>query len=183
MDNINTLLVAFMFITILTLGIAGVLGELAEVVRNVERKNRDRLLIGWVVLLLFAYFNLFWHTADITLLEEWDFGLFLFAETGPVLMLLATQIMLGALAAEPAGEPESTSRQGRFFVIFGLLQVWSIATGFVLGAGFTLGSAMDAVVLVTCLALATSRSRPLHVAGLTVVWIAYLTSALVEIWG
>ena len=183
MDNINTLLVAFMFITILTLGIAGVLGELAEVVRNVERKNRDRLLIGWVVLLLFAYFTLFWHTADITLLEEWDFGLFLFAETGPVLMLLATQIMLGALAAEPTGEPESTTRQGRFFVIFGLLQVWSIATGFVLDVGFTLGSAMDAVVLVTCLALATSGSRPLHVAGLTVVWIAYLTSALVEIWG
>lgn len=30
MDNINTLLVAFMFITILTLGIAGILAELAE---------------------------------------------------------------------------------------------------------------------------------------------------------
>lgn len=41
MDNINTLLVAFMFITILTLGIAGVLAELAEVVRNVGRERRD----------------------------------------------------------------------------------------------------------------------------------------------
>jgi hypothetical protein len=45
MDNINALLVAFMFITILTLGIAGVLAELAEVVRNVERRERDRLLV------------------------------------------------------------------------------------------------------------------------------------------
>ena len=49
--------------------------------------------------LLFAYFSLFWHTADIALLEDWDFPLFLFAETGPVLLLFATQIMLGALAA------------------------------------------------------------------------------------
>ena len=73
MDNISTLLVAFMFITILTLGIAGVLAELAEVVRNVERRDRDKLLVGWARLLLFAYFTLFWHTADITLLEEWDF--------------------------------------------------------------------------------------------------------------
>ena len=35
-----------MFITILTLGIAGVLGELAQVVRHVERQGRDRLLVA-----------------------------------------------------------------------------------------------------------------------------------------
>jgi len=181
MDNINTLLVAFMFITILTLGIAGVLAELAEVVRNVERKQRDKLLIGWALLLLFAYFTLFWHTADVTLLEEWNFGLFLFAETGPVLLLFATQIMLGALTAEPEVDPDTSVRQGRFFVIFGLLQVWSIAAGFVLGLGFTPGAALDVVVLLTCLVLVFSKSRSLHVAGLAVVWIAYLASAVVEI--
>ena len=180
MDNINTLLVAFMFITIVTLGIASVLGELAEVVRNVERQNRDRLLIGWALLLLFAYFHLFWHTADITLFEEWGFWLFLFAETGPVLLLFATQIMLGALAAAPEGDRESGVRQSRFFVIFGLLQVWSIAAGFVLGVGFTLGSALDAIVLVTCMVLASSASRSLHVTGLTVVWIVYLARAALE---
>ena len=181
MDNINTLLVAFMFITILTLGIAGVLAELAEVVRNVERKQRDRLLVGWALLLLFAYFTLFWHTADITLLEEWDFGLFLFAETGPVLLLLATQIMLGALAAEPESDPGLAVRQSRFFVIFALLQVWSIAAGFVLGVGFTLGSALDIVVLATCLALASSTNRTFHTVGLAIVCIAYLASAIVEV--
>ena len=104
MENINTLLVAFMFITILTLGIAGVLAELAELVRNIERRHRDKLLVGWTLLLLFAYFTRFWHTADITRLEEWDFGRFLFAETGPVLLFFGTQIMLGALTAEPGSE-------------------------------------------------------------------------------
>ena len=182
MDNINTLLVAFMFITILTLGIAGVLAELAEVVRNVERKQRDTLLVGWALLLLFAYLSLFWHTADITLLEEWDFGLFLFAETGPVLLLFATQIMLGALSAEPEGEQDSSVRQGRFFVIFALLQVWLIAAGFVLGVGLRMDTAIDAIVLLTCLVLASSTSRPLHVAGLTVVWVAYVTGAVLETW-
>jgi len=180
MDNIDTLLVAFMFITILTLGIAGVLAELAEVVRNVERKDRDRLLVGWALLLLFAYFNLFWHTADITLLEDWNFGLFLFVETGPVLLLFGTQIMLGALAADPEADPDASVRPSRFFVIFGLLQVWSIAAGFVFGVGFTPGSALDAVVLVMCLVLASSKSRPIHNLGLAVVWIAYLASTVVE---
>jgi len=111
-----------MFITILTLGIAGVLAEFAEVVRHVERKDRDRLFIGWTLLLLFAYFTLFWHTADITLVEDWDFGLFLFAETGPVLLLLATQIMLGALAADPEPSQANSFRQERFFVIFALVR-------------------------------------------------------------
>lgn len=180
MDNVNTLLVAFMFITILSMGIAGVLNELAEVVRKVEREGRDHLLIGWVVLLLFAYFTLFWHTADITLLEDWNFGLFLFAEAGPVLLVLATQIMLGALAAETGGDPGSSTRHSRFFAIFGLLQVWSIAAGFVLGVGFTLGSAVDAGVLLTCVVLATSKSRPLHIAGLVVTWLLYLVGALLE---
>ena len=182
-DNLSLLLVAFMFITILTLGIASILAELAEVVRHVERKDRDGLLVGWTLLLLFAYFSLFWHTADIALLEDWDFPLFLFAETGPVLLLFATQIMLGALSAAGEGEEISCVRQSRFFVIFALVQAWSIAAGFVLGLGFTIDSAIDAIALVTCLALASSTSRPLHVAGLTVVWIAYIVGALLESFG
>jgi hypothetical protein len=180
MENINTLLVAFMFITILTLGIAGVLTELAEVVRHAGRQKKDGLLVGWAALLLFAYFNLFWHTADITLLEEWDFALFMFAEAGPVLLLFGTQIMLGALAEE-GGEAEAASRQGRFFLIFGLLQVWSIAAGFVLGVGFTIASVNDLVILITCLVLSQSKSRSVHTAGLVVVWLAYLAGAALDI--
>jgi predicted membrane protein len=179
MDNINTLLVAFMFITILTLGIAGILTELAEVVRNVHVK-RDRLLIGWAILLLFAYFVLFWHTADITLLEEWDFWLFLFAETGPVLLLFATQIMLGALTDESDTAQDKIVRQGRFFVMFGLVQLWSITAGFVVGVGFPIASVLDTIVFVTCMFLAFSSSKQLHVWGLAVVWIAYIAGAVLE---
>ena len=158
MDNVSTLLVAFMFITILTLGIAGILTELAEVVRNVTVK-RDGLLVGWAMLLLFAYFVLFWHTADITLLEEWDFWLFLFAEAGPVLLLFATQILLGALTEEVESGPNQVIRQSRFFVMFGLVQLWSVAAGVILGQGFGLPSLLDTIVFVMCMALAFSSSR------------------------
>ena len=181
MESVDILLVSFMFITILTLGIAGVLAELAEVVRHVGHEKRDGLLVGWSVLLLFAYFTLFWHTADIALLEEWTFWLFLFAETGPVLLLFATNIMLGALAVSPEAEPEISVRQGRVFVVVGLLQVWSIAAGYVLGVGFTPGSALDVVVLAICVVLARSKSMKLHTAGLVVVWLAYIASVYLEV--
>ena len=65
-------------------------------------------------------------------------------------------------------------------MIFGLLQAWSIAAGFVLGVGFTLDSALDAVVLATCLILAKSTSRQLHIGGLAVVWVAYVANILVD---
>lgn len=181
MESVDILLVSFMFITILTLGIAGVLAELAEVVRRVGHEKRDSLLVGWSVLLLFAYFTLFWHTADIALLEEWDFWLFLFAETGPVLLLFASNIMLGALAESPESEPNIGVRQGRFFVVFGLVQVWSIAAGYLLGVGFTAGSALDAGILGICLVLARSKSMKLHVVGLVLVWLAYIASVYLEV--
>lgn len=148
--------------------------------RKVGSERREGLLLGWTLLLLFAYFILFWHTADIALLEKLDFWLFLFVETGAVLLLFATDIMLGALSASPEADHDSAVRQWRFFVVFGLLQVWSIAAGFVWGVGFTPGSALDLLVLIVCVVLATSRNRSLHVAGLVVVWLAYIASAVIE---
>ena len=180
MDNLDTLLVAFMFITILTLGIASILGELAEAVRSPERRSGDRLLFGWVLLLLFAYFDLFWHTADIGLLGEWKFHLFLFAETGPILLLFATNIVLGAAREDPQTEtPEALNRSG-FFWIFALVHVWEVFAGFVLGTGFTTGSAIAAVIGAICVALALTNQRRIHVLGLAWIALLYIATAVVS---
>ena len=96
-----------------------------------------------------------------------------------MLLLFATQIMLGAMSDEDA-DADSAVRQSRFFLIFGALQVWSTAAGFVLGVGFTIGSAFDMVVLATCLVLAGSKSRPVHATGLIIIWLAYIASTFVE---
>ena len=77
-------------------------------------------------------------------------------------------------------EEESAVRQSRFFVIFGLLQAWSIAAGFVIGVGFGPASAIDAVALVTCLVLAASKSRTVHYAGLAIIWLGYIASAVLD---
>lgn len=180
MEDLDILLTAFMFITILSLGIAGVLASLAEVVRNVGRERRDGLLVSWTLLLLFVYFHLFWHTSDIAALEHLDFALLLFVETGPILLLFASEIMTGALSASAIEGPGASVRQRRFFVVFGLLQVWSLCTSFVWGLGFTFANTLDLVLLLVCIALATSRSRPLHISGLTIVWIAYLVGAILD---
>ena len=85
--------------------------------------------------------------------------------------------MLGALTADPDGDDDAAVRQTRFFVIFALVQAWSIAVGFVLGVGFTSESTVDAIILVTCLVLASTTNRSVHVVGLAVVWLMYLAGA------
>ncbi len=180
MENLSTLLVAFMFITILTLGIAGILTELAEIVRSARTTPTDGHLLGWMLLLLFAYFVMFWHTADIALVEEWDFWSFLFTETGPVLLLFATQVLLGTQASDGTEETQSFIRQGRFFILFGVVQLWSIGAGAVLGEGLGIFSGLDLATLLICLVLATTANRTVHTLGLVLVWAVYIGGALLE---
>lgn len=180
MDNLSTLLVALMFITILTLGIASILGELAEAVRSSERRSGDRLLFGWVLLLLFAYFDLFWHTADIALVEKWEFHLFLFVETGPVLLLFATNIVLGAAGEESQTETPAALNRSGFFWIFALLHVWEVLAGLVLGVGFTTGSAIAAVITAICVILALTNQRRIHILGLVLLALLYVATAVIS---
>jgi hypothetical protein len=173
--DIVSLLVSFMFITILTLGIASTLGELAEILRGADDVPRTRLAAGWTTLLLFAHFMLFWQTSDLTLIEDWNFWLFLFAQTGPVLLLLSTQVMLGAQAA---GDPRGRVPGTRFLVLFGAVQVWSIAASFVVGEGFSIGRVLDLLALITCVALIRVDSQSVRRAGLLLVWGAYIANGV-----
>lgn len=171
MEDITGLLVAFMFITILSMGVASTLTELAEVVRGADGGERHRLAIGWTLLLLFAHFLLFWQTADLMLIEQWGFWLFVFAEVGPVLLLLSTQVIVGTFQAQGMDAPVL---QRRFLALFGALQVWSIAASFIIGEGLSAGRTLDLVVLLTCVVLSFTTKRRMHTLGLLTVWGAYL---------
>ena len=81
------------------------------------------------------------------------------------------------LGPEPASQPRADVEEvdPRVAATIRLPGVWT--------KGFTVDNVIDAIVLVTCPVLASSASRPLHVAGQTVVWIACVTGAVLETWG
>ena len=54
----------------------------------------DRFHTSWLLLLLLAHFNLFWHTIDLLTVEEWEFEEFLFTIAGPISMFFCTQVLL-----------------------------------------------------------------------------------------
>ena len=53
--ELNTMLVALMFVTILSMGIGNVLVTLADVFNHATRSRRSRVHVAWVVLLLLLF--------------------------------------------------------------------------------------------------------------------------------
>jgi len=182
MEVSTTLLVALMYVTILSLGIGNVLGALAEIVRKGRDANLDPVHILWIALLLGAHFNLFWHTLDLLTVERWGFTGFLYVISGPVLIFFCT----GILVSELSDSPEAGARahyfrvSGQFFLLFALLQIWIVGVDIVLGRGFTGAGAFNAGVFALVLVLAIWRNYPAHVIGAAVAVFIYLAATMLR---
>ncbi len=176
MEVSTSLLVALMYVTILSLGIGNVLGALAEIVRKGRDTQLDPVHIVWIALLLGAHFNLFWHTLDLLIVERWSFTGFLYVISGPVLIFFCT----GILVAEPSDSPDVGARahyfrvSGRFFLLFALLQIWIVGVDIVLGRGFTSAGAFNAGIFALVLVLAFWRNYRAHIIGTAVVAFIFL---------
>ena len=176
MEVTNSLLVALMFVTILTLGIANILMALASVVDPESRGSLDVLHTGWALILLFAHFDFFWHTLDIVTKEDWDFLGFLYLEAGPILIFFATSVLLTDTGTENL-RAYYFRIHTRFFLLFAFLQAWAIGADLVLGKGLIGIDAINVAVGPLALVLATSRAERLHLGLTGAVAVAYVIAA------
>lgn len=170
--QLNTLLVALMFVTILSMGIGNILGSLADILNHATSSSRSRVHIGWIVLLLLTHFNLFWNTKAILDNDEWRFAGFLLAIAGPVLLFFSTSVLLTAPAAGDEADLRRFFHQiGRpFFVMFALVQAWVLVTSYALEGRFIGLDVFNAGLLLLALYLARSTGERGHVVGLAIAW-------------
>jgi hypothetical protein len=182
MEIPNSLLVAIMFVMILSLGIVNILASLASEIDYHTKKENKGICISWIVLLLLVHFNIFWHTIDILSIEAWRFAGFLYIVTGPILIFFATDLML-------PGSPQSESRDlkahyflvsRRFFFILALLQLWMIGVDLAFGGEFTGSSGFNAVMVALASTMAFSQSTILHVWGTAAAWAIFATSLVLR---
>ena len=78
MEVSQGLLVALMFITIVTMAIGALLASLVDLVNVAKTASYSRLQIVWIGLLLLSLLDMFWHTIDLLEVEDWEFPGFLF---------------------------------------------------------------------------------------------------------
>lgn len=182
MEISSALLVAIMFVMILSLGIAAILTFLAQVVEPRSQPKPDAIHTSWVVLLLLAHFNLFWYTVDIVSVQEWAFAGFLFIATGPTLLFFATNVMLPGNAGADADDMRAQyfAVRQRFFLLLAGLQLWVIGVDYYLGRGFTGAGAFNAAMMALAVVLAFSMRPRLHAAGIVTAWALSLGATLLR---
>ena len=172
MEVSSSLLVAMMFVMVLSIGIGNILMGLSSLLSQRSPREIDWLPTSWVLLLLLQHLNMFWHTLTILEAEEWGFGGFLYVVTGPILLFLATSLLLAdPVYAGPSDAREHYFRVARrFFSIMAVLMLWMVGADFVLGKGFTAAGGWNAAAMPLLLALATSQRRSLHAVATGVAW-------------
>ena len=170
--DLNTLLVALMFVTILCMGIGNLLMSLADVLNHASSSRRSGVHVSWLVLLLLVHFNLFWHTREILNVENWRFAGFLLTIAGPVLLFFATSILLTSPSEEDERDLDAfLLRLGRpFFLMFAMIQFWVLGAGYSLSGGWIAQDAFNLVFVILSLVLAFSQSGVLHRYGSFVAW-------------
>ncbi len=161
------LLVAFMFIMILSFGIANILTGLAEVADRRVKLAIHWLPFGWLVLLLMIHFGMFWDTLDLLIVEDWDFIGFVYVNLGPILVYVATGTILPREAGEDTADPrEHYFRVAPlFFSLLCLGMLWGVGVDFILQDGFETESLWSMVGIPILVLLALNHKASVHAVG------------------
>ena len=94
MEVSSSLLVAIMFVVILSMGVGNILTALASIVDRRSGIKTYGVHTAWVVLLLLIHFNLFWQMVDIFAVEDWEFLDFLVVISGPILLFFSSSVII-----------------------------------------------------------------------------------------
>jgi len=176
------MLVAVMFVIILSMGIGHILAAAASMVDRRRAGQIDPLHVSWMLLLLLWYFNLFWHTLDLLSTEKWSFATFLFIMTGAILLYFATYILIPEQSDVESRDMRAYyfEASSQFFLILAILQAWIMGVDWLLRSGFTSAGIVNLIVLLLALLLAISRAPAVHIGGTVAAWILFLGSMVLR---
>ncbi len=167
MEVSTSLLVALMFVTLLSMGIGNAVNTLSLIVEKGKNSGYGKLHIGWLGLLLLSYFNMFWHIIDLLSVDKWGFPGFLYMMTGPMLIYFATSILI---ASQSEDETKKTRVKPRFFAVFMLLQGWIITVDLLLGKSILENSLLNAAMMLIAFVLMRKPDETIQRYGLMTSW-------------
>lgn len=180
MEVSTSLLVALMFVTLLSMGIGNAINTFSTIVEKGKASGYSTLLISWLGLLLLSYFNLFWHVIDLLSVEKWGFPGFLYMMSGPMLIYFATSILI---ASKNEDDTNSALPKPRFFAVFLLLQVWIITVDYMLSKSIIEHSALNVVMMLIALVLMRKPDKAVHRYGSIASWCVVMLAVVLRAFG
>ena len=178
-----TLIVALMYVTILSFGFASLLTSLGMLLQRDNDFRVATIHLNWILILILVHFNMVWHAVLLTNIESWSYHAFLVIVLGPTLAFF-TATILAPSPSNNAGHDQLIthyfSLKRQLLILFCAIQVWTIASDFLLERGLT-GSALFNVILIIISAiLFKSCSEKTHTYSIYIIWAIYITSIILR---
>jgi hypothetical protein len=179
MDNPTTLLVAIMYVMIISIGLSNLLMVLSDLAGG-RIKSPDRTHFSWLLLLLFAYFSYFWQTTEILDIDSWNFLRFMAFLTGPVCLLFSTNLLIVMPDTDDISPADHyMQHSNRFFLLLGLFHVWIVGLDYLTGI-FTVQTWLAVTIAILCFVLMASDSYRLHKLAAPAGWALFLTVTVLD---
>lgn len=183
MEISYTLIVALMFITILSFGLAGLLTSLADIINNKNNISVSMVHLAWIVVLLIIHFNMAWHAVLITNIDTWSYDAFIIIVLGPMLAFFATSIISPGVSDNETPEILESNYldiKQRFFVIFGLIQIWTLCADYILQRGITGSGIFNVTLLLLAITMYNSNKYQTHFIGVAIASLLYITAIVLR---
>lgn len=181
MEVSESLLVAMMFVMILSIGIGNILMGLSGVLHGNSEIRIHWIPLSWVLILLLIHLELFWQTLEIVGVESWSFASFLYVVSGPVALLFATTLMLPDSARSEDGDYRAhyfgVSR--RFFSLLALVMLWMIGIDVGFAGGIEAAGLWNLAQGAIFVVLAVSPQQRVHELATIVAWVVTASDMLV----
>lgn len=183
MEVSSAMLVALMFVGLLSIGIANILMGLAAMLDNRAKISFDWIFASWILLLLLVCFDLFWDTTVILSREEWGFAGFLLIVLGPILVIFGGQVVLPDLSRfEDLDLKVHFATASRdFFILLALLETWQISVDLLIGGGLGAVNGGNVATAVLMVGLALTRRPQIHRAGAVIAWSIFLVAVFLRV--
>lgn len=163
MDVSTTLIVILMFTSIIGIGVGHCLITLGSLLSRFVSLRARWMGTAWLLILLVTFLGMFWNGTVLAKREDWSFILFLFAISGPAVLLFATNLITELLQIDSEGDADAKKRVAqllsRFFWMFALAQLWVMGMDFILGNGWITATTVSACLLGISIALALTRNE------------------------
>ena len=177
MDISYTLIVALMFITILSFGFANILTSLAEIVNRKNNITVCGVHLNWILLLFILHMNLAWQTVLIATNKSWSYDSFLLVELGPILAFFMTRIIAPSEVADKESKTLIANYMAvnqQFFLLLALIQAWAIGTDILLERGVTGSGIFNALLIGLAAIMIKIKNYKAQIFGVASAWVLFL---------
>jgi hypothetical protein len=181
MDVSSGLLVAMMYVMILSLGIVGLLSSVAGSAVKGKLSAGSRLRTSWVWLLLLELLSMFWSTLTLLEVSNWTFLSFLFILVGPILLFFASSVLIATDSDDSNTEKSAgTDFSYRFFYMLAGVEAWIVVLDLTLGSGFAVATLGNILVGLLVLFMALKPTPRVWATGTGIAWLLVIANFVVE---